>query len=173
MNGISVSIVVFLFKGIPEGMLTVLGLYMFTRTKITIKNYIILSLICTTTTYIIRFLPIALGVNTVLTLLIMIVAFQFVNKTQLSKVIRTVVSSAGIFILIATAEVLNMLLLIVLYGRTQAEVLFTSEDGLTQSIYTFPATVFFAALILLGNLILKKIDKRKINNGEDGTEAGE
>jgi len=173
MSGISVNIIVFLITGIPQGLLSVLAVQIFTGTKIDIKKYLLLSLICIATTYLIRFLPIAIGVNTVLTLMVLIIAFQFVYKTQLSKVIRIIASAAVAFVLIAIAEILNMLLLIAIYGQATAEELFNSTDGLVRSIHTTPSNIFFAILIFIGYLILKKIEKRKKKDGEACSKTGE
>lgn len=173
MSGISVNIIVLLLNGLPQSFLAVLALQIFTRTKIDAKKYVLLSLICILTTYLFRFLPIAIGVNTVLTLLILIVSFQFIYKTQLSKIFRIIVSAAGAFILIAFSEVMNMAVLIVLYGRTRAEELFNSSDGLRRSLYTTPSNLFFCASIFIVYFIIKKVEKKEMGNGEAGKKPGE
>jgi len=173
MNGISVNIVVLLLRGVPEGMLAVLALHFFTRTKVDIKKYLLLCLIYVSATYFIRFLPITLGVNSVLSLFVLIISFQFTYKGQLSKVIRSIISAAVILTLVAISEVLNMVLLIMIYGRTQAEILFTSDNGLTETIYTYPSVIFFAIFIFIGRWILKKYDLRKKKNGETSEKTGE
>lgn len=173
MDGISVNILVLFINGVPQGLLSVLALQTFTRTKMDPKKYLLLSLICIVTTYLIRFLPIALGVNTVLTLLILIISFQIVYKTELSKVMRIVASAAVAFIFVAISEVLNMLLLTAIFGQARAEELFASTDGLTRSLYTTPSNIFFALFIIIGYVILKKIDKRKNKDGETGSKTGE
>ena len=173
MNGIAVNIIVLFLKGIPEGLLIVLALHIFTRTKLDLEKYFLLSFIYIAATYLIRRLPITLGVHTVLTLLVLILIFQFTYNSQLSKVIRSVVSSAVILILVAVAEVFNLLLLIAIFGQTQAKELYTSKDGLTQSIYTIPSSVFLAVFVFAGYFILKNMDKRKLENGEAGKTTGE
>jgi len=172
MSSIAVNIIVLLIKGIPEGMLAVLALHLFTRTKLHPKKYLFLSFIYIAATYLIRFLPIALGVNTVLSLFVLIISFQLTYKTQLSQMIRAIVSSAVVLITIAISEVINMLGLIAIYGQSKAESMFTSQDGLIKSISTTPTNLIFALFMLIGYLILKKIDKRKLDNGETGTKTG-
>jgi len=172
MNGIAVNIIVLLIKGIPEGLLVVLALHIFTRTKVDIKRYLLLSFIYITAIYLIRFLPITLGVNSVLSLFVLIIGFQVVNKPQLSQAIRTIAFAAVILILVAVSEVLNMLLLTVIYGEAKAAELFNASDGLIKSISATPTNVFLAIFIFIGYLILKKKDKRKIADGEAGKEIG-
>ena len=161
MSDIAVNIVMLLVKGIPEGMLAVLALHIFTRTPLDKRKYLFLSFVYITATYLIRFLPIALGVNTVLSLFVLIITFQFTYKARLSEVIRTIASSAVILIIIAVSEVLNMFLLIALYGQSKAEELLSSNNGIVQSIYTIPSSIIFAFFIFIGYLILKKLEKRK------------
>lgn len=173
MNGISVNIVVFLLNGVPQSFLMVWALHIFTGTRINVKKYFLLSFIYAVAAYLIRFLPIAIGVNSVLTLLVMIMTFQFTYKTQLSKVIRTIVSATVAFVLIAVSEILNMLLLVAAYGQFRAEELFNSKDGLTRSLYATPSNIIFAIFIFIGYLILMKLDKRKRENGETGKKTGE
>jgi hypothetical protein len=172
MDSISVNIPVLLLVGIPQSFLTVLALHLFTQTKIDAKKYVVLSLICAVATYVIRLLPIALGVNTVLTLLVLIIMFQFAYKTQLSKVIRTIISATVILVLIAFTEVINMLFLTLLFSQQRATELLNSSDALTQGLSYAPSNIFFAVLILIGYLVVKKIDKRKKKNGEIGAKAG-
>lgn len=173
MKGISVDISVLLINGVPQSLLMVLALHIFTKTKVNKNKYFLLSLVYLIATYFIRLLPIALGVNSVLSLIIMIFTFQFAYKTQLSQVIRTIAAATVSLILVAVSEVLNMLLLTVIFGKDKAQELFNSNSGLQQSIYTIPSTIFFALLIFIGYFIIKTIDKRKIENGENSTKIGE
>lgn len=172
MKNISVNFIVLLINGIPQSFLAILALQLFTSTKINVKKYILLSLICSVSTYLFRFLPIALGVNTVLSLFVIILTFQFAYKHQLSEVIHTIVAAVGSFIMIAISEVFNMLLLMVIYGQPKGEELFTSSDGLVKGISTSPTNIFFAVLIFISHLILKWIKKRKTENGKTGTKSG-
>ena len=172
MDGIAVNVVMLLLKGIPEGLLTAFALHIFTRTRIDFKKYLFLSFVYIAATYLIRLLPITLGVNTVLTLLVLIIFFQFTYKYQLSKVVRSVISAILIVVIIAISEVLNMLILTILFGTTKAEALFNSSNGLEQSISTFPSTFFTGLLIFIGYLVIRRLDKRKIVNGEVSKETG-
>lgn len=169
MKNISVNFIVLLINGIPQSLLTVLAVHIFTKTKIYFKKYLLLSLIFAVATYLIRFLPIAIGVNTVLTLFVIIIEFEFTYKTRLSKLLCIIVSAIITFLLIVFSEVLNMCLLTILYGQAKAEKLFVSNNGLTKGISTSPTNIFFSVFILIGYLILKKIEKRKEQNGKTGT----
>lgn len=173
MGNISVTLIVFFLVGIPQSFLTVLALHFFTRTNIDPKKYLALSLICTTTTYLIRFLPIALGVNTVLTLLVLITCFQVFYKPQLSKVAGTIMSVIAVFVLIAFSEVLNMLLLSVVFGQEKAVEMLNSGNAWIQGLSFVPSNVYFAILIFLTHFVIKKLAKRKVKHGKAGKSAGE
>ena len=172
MDGIAVNIIMLLLKGIPEGFLATLALHVFTRTKIDIKKYLYLSFTYVAATYLIRLLPITIGVNTVLSFFVLILIFQLAYKAQLSKVIGAIASSAVILILIAISEVLNMLLLTLMYGQDTATQLFNSSDGLTQSLSTIPSTVFYGIFVFAGYFIIKQYDKRKQKHGDVGKKTG-
>ena len=161
MNGISVDILVLLIKGIPEGFLVALAIHVITGTKVEWKKYLLLSGIYILATYLIRFLPITLGINTVLSLFVLIFAFQIVHRAALSQVIRAVIASVIILVMIAFSEVLNVLLLTAMYGREPAEKLFTSPDGFTRALYSTPSTIFFALMVVAGYFVMRAVAKRK------------
>ena len=173
MSNISVNIFVLLLVGIPQSFLTVLALQIFTRTKMDAKKYMLLSIICLASTYLIRLLPIALGVNTVLTLLILILSFQLAYKNQLSRVIRTIMSAIIIFVLIAFTEVLNMLLLSAIYSQSKAIDLLDSSDELLKGICYAPSNIFFVIFIFIGYFLLKLIEKRDTKDGATSEKTGE
>ena len=174
MSGISVGIAVLLIKGIPECLIVAWAIHVFTNTPVEPKKYFLLAGIYILTTYLIRLLPITLGINTVLSLFVLIFAFQIIHKAGLAKVIRAIISSVIILILTAFSEVFNVLLLSALYGREQAESLFTSPDGLTRAINATPSNVFLALFVLAGYLLIKFYQKKKaIKHGEDGSQTSE
>ena len=111
MSGISVSIAVLLIKGIPECLIVAWAIHVFTNTPVEPKKYFLLAGIYILTTYLIRLLPITLGINTVLSLFVLIFAFQIIHKAGLAKVIRAIISSVIILILTAFSEVFNVILL--------------------------------------------------------------
>jgi len=173
MNGISVSLAMLFLKGIPEGLLVTWAIHTFTLSKMNVKQYLLLSLIYISATYLIRFLPITLGVNTILSLFVLIFAYQVVHRVGLSKVIRAMISSIIILVLIALSELLNVLLLTMMYGRTRAEELFTSSNGLTQSLYSIPSTVFLAIFVTCAYFIIRYFTVRKLKNGKTREEIGQ
>lgn len=172
LNGISISVIQLLTKGVPEGMLIVLALHFFTRTKIEWKKYFMLSVLYITATYLIRFLPIKLGINTMLSLLVLILLFQAAYKAQLGKIARSVIASISIFLLTMISEALNITLLKLLLGYDKAAELLQSDNTLIKSISIAPSTVFLAVFVFAGHLLLTMIEKRKREYGEAGQKMG-
>jgi len=169
MNGISISIFELLIKGVPEGLLTILALHYFTGTKIDLKKYFGLSLMSITITYLFRFFPIKLGMNTLLSMLALILLFQMAYKGQLAKVVKLVTSVVIIVILIMLSEVLNVLLLQLIFGQAKTLELLNSNT-IAKSVSTIPSTIFTAIFVFAGHLTLKTIDKRKQEHGKAGKE---
>lgn len=173
MNGIAVSIAMLFMKGIPEGFLVAWGMHILTDTKIEAKKYLLLSAIYIVVTYLIRFLPITLGINTVLSLFVLIFSYQLMYRAGLSKVVRAMVASVIILVFTALSEILNVILLTVMYGSDQANALAMSTNRMTQAIYTSPSTVFLAIFTVSGYFILKAIKKRNEKNGKASKGTGE
>ncbi len=174
MDGIAVSLTMFLLKGIPEGFLVAWGMHILVGIPIDKKKYLILSLLYVLITYLIRFLPITLGINTVLSLFVMIFSLQMMYHIELSKMPREVIASVIILVFIAVSEILNVLLLIMLYGSEKADALVNTSNQIMQAIYTIPSTIFLTIFVVSGYFISKAINKKKVEkNGEDGKEAGQ
>jgi len=157
-----ISILELIIKGIPEGFLDVLCIYVFTRTSIEKKKYILQSIITVLAIYLIRQLPINYGVNSILSLLFFAILFSFIYKMPFSKIIK-----AGMvtIIIIFICELINVYLLYQVFGSELTQQLLS--ESVSKSICGIPSTVLFALIILISSYILKRIDKhRKGINGE-------
>ncbi|MEA4928825.1 MAG: hypothetical protein VB104_09130 [Candidatus Limiplasma sp.] len=156
MSPISVSPQILLIKGIPECLVVAWAIHIFTRTPLEWKKYLFLAGVYILSTYLIRFLPITLGVNTVLSLFVLIFAYQIIYHAELSKVIRAVISSVVVLILSALSELLNVLLLSLLYGQEQANQMFRFSDEMTRALCSIPSNVFLFLFALAGYFLLKR-----------------
>ncbi len=167
------SIFIILFIGIPQGFLMAYALHIFTETKIEIKRCLLLSTIIICATYLSRMLPISLGVNTILVFMLEIVVFQIEYQNQLTTIFRTIIAAVASAVLVALAEVANMILLILLFGLQKAQELYSSTNSFPEIFSIVPSNIFFILFIYAGSIILKAVKKRKLINGEAGKEAGE
>ena len=108
MNGIAVSPAMLILKGIPEGFIIAWGIHILTDTKPDWKRYLLLSAMYILITYLVRFLPITLGINTVLSPFVLIFSYQLVYRADLNKMIRAMIASIIILVCNALSEVFNM-----------------------------------------------------------------
>lgn len=171
MSDISISPIQFVIIGIPQGFLFVLATYIFTKTKFNFKKYVLISSIVTVLTYLIRFLPITIGVNTMLSLLVLIMAFLIVYKFDLPKIAELIVSVIVIFFIIGVSELLNEIILNLIFGKVQSQALLNSGSPLIRSLSMIPTNIFFAAIVLIIYLILSGKKNKKDKNGEAGKKS--
>jgi len=160
-TSIQVSLQMLLMKGIPECFLVSWAIHFFTNTKMEWKKYLLISIVYTAATYLIRFLPITLGVNTILSLFVLIFTFQLVHKADLAKVTRAVISSVIVLILTAVSELINALILTSVYGREKADELLRFADDMTRALFSAPSTLLLAGFIVAAYFITKKIYQKK------------
>lgn len=166
MSDISISPAQFFIIGIPQGLLFVLATYIFTKTRFNSKKYISISSIVTILTYLIRFLPITIGVNSMLSLLVLIVVFLVSYKFDLPKIVNLIASSIVIFIIICISEFLNEFVLNLVFGKVQSQAMLNSGSPLIRSLSMLPTNIFFAAIILIIYFILLRSKNRRGENGE-------
>jgi hypothetical protein len=160
-------------KGIPEAFLMALGMHILTQTKINWRKLIIMVLILFLMATGLRALRLSSGINTVLSLFGVLVIFQFLYRSGLQEIIRTIIAPIVILIFISIAEMLNLLILAMIYGFEAANTMIRTPDGWTQCLYSAPSTIILALLLLAANATLKMIRKRKKENGNLGEETRE
>ena len=171
MNGIAVSPAMLILKGIPEGFIIAWGIHILTDTKPDWKRYLLLSGMYILITYLIRFLPITLGINTVLSPFVLIFSYQLVYRADLNKMIRAMIASIIILVCNALSEVFNMALLSAVFGSEKADVLAWNTEKFSDAIYSLPSTILMALITLAGYFILKKMrqnDNARKRVNEDG-----
>ena len=162
-----------LVKGIPEAFLMALGIHILTETKINRRKFIIMILILFLMAVGLRALRLSTGINTVLSLFGVLVTFQLLYHSGLQQIIQTIIAPIVILIFISIAEMVNLLLLAVLFGFETANTMIRTPDGWIQCLYSAPSTIIFALLLLAASAVLKIIRKRKKAHGDLGEETGE
>ncbi len=172
MTNISIGPLQFLIIGVPQGFLFVLAIYIMTRTKFDIKKYIVLSAEVSILTYMIRFLPISLGVNSMLSFLVLVVLFLITYKYDLQRIIRLIVSVISIFMFICLSELINELLLFIIFGKIKTQALLNSSSDLTKIISLTPTNIIFAVILLITFIILQKTKSKKEKYGETCEKTG-
>ena len=173
MGVTAVSNEMLLAKGVPEAFLVALGIHILTETKVDWRKYLVMSFLFILMPYLLRQLPISSGINTVLSLFGLIFVFQVLYRSGLQKIVRAMISPIIILILISVAEMLNLLILSLIYGFDTANLMFKTPNGWEQCMYTWPSTVFLALLLWAAYAVIKAMRKRKPQDGKDGEKISE
>ena len=161
MEGISISLAQLLMKGVPEGLLMTLAFHLFTNTKIDKTKFFTLAFTNILITYLIRFLPITRGVNTILSLLALIVLFQITYRSQLNVVVRSIVTAVAVMTMIIIAETLNFLMLFAWFGAEQAEDILNNGSEFLKNAVAIPSTFLLIIMIFSSYWFMKKFENRK------------
>jgi hypothetical protein len=163
------TLIELLIKGVPEGFLDVLAIYLLTKTVFDKKKYLLLSLAFIVSTFIIRNVTDNVPVNTMLSLLILIIFFVTICKAPPFTVIKSTLFMA---ITLIICETLNGAVLVLIFGQDTAKAFF--DHAVSRSISGIPSTLFFALAIVIYYLIVKKINKnKKAEYGEISEKTGE
>ncbi len=158
---LKISMFEFLLRGLPEAFLFVFAAFALSKTKLELKKYIMASMTLAAVAYIVRFLPIQYGVNTILNLFVIIVLMNVVNKLDMIAAIRT-----GIIIIIIEfiCEALNVLLIQVIL-KIDMNYVFSNAD--LKVLYGLPSLAIFGLIIFTYYYKLRSGNKlRSIADGE-------
>ena len=144
----------FIFRGIPELILFILAAYIFSRTKIQKKDFIIAILVSNVGVFLIRNLPIGYGVHTILNII-----FQSLVVIRVCKIdpIKTIKASILSTIILLGSEFLNVGLLNIIF-KDDITVMF--ENIKIKTICGLPSLLIFAICISLYNLYIKKRESK-------------
>lgn len=140
----SINIFEIIIKGIPEGLLFVYSVFVFTKTKFSVKQYLLTVLIFTLFVIMIKWLPIGSGANSMLYIIFLIVLMITMGKVPIQKAFVAVLITA---VLIGISEFFNVVLLNSLYGKEQTVILISNPD--TKIICGIPSTLIFALSLLI------------------------
>ena len=140
----------FFFRAIPEGFLFVFAVYVFSRTAINKKKYIISSILFATIIFMVRLLPINYGVHTILALMLLLMLTTKYNKIDIMKSVRSVL----VLVLIQFfAEGINILI-INLTPNINIDILL--EDPIFKTLLGLPSLIMISLIVYLFYKVSKK-----------------
>lgn len=158
---LKVSFLELIMRGIPEGLLTFLAAYAFTKNKIQLNRYLISAMLLAVSVYFIRFLPIQNGVLAMLNLIVFITLTVFVNGFP---VIQSIKVGIVIVILEFICEGVNVFV-IQLILKKDLNVIF--KDPMLKIIYSIPSLLLFGCIVIVYYIILwKRKELKYISNGK-------
>lgn len=149
-------------RGIPEGFLFILAAFTFSKTKIQVKKFVSASIIYAILVYLIRLLPIQFGVNTVLTLMTLILVTVGYLKIDIIKSIQV-----GIITIIIEfiCEGINVFMIQNIF-KSNMQYVFSRPD--LKILYGIPSLLIFVFILGIYYAILAKRKELKgVSNGED------
>ena len=161
MHNLNISLLELIIKGIPETCIFVYAVLIITQTKFNAKRYIFFVSILILSTYVIRNLPIKLGADTLLCLLIMLFGFIYIFKIDAHKAFKSLLS---LTIILLISECINILVLYIAFGKSSTTYILLSPQNRT--IYSIPSTLIFGLIIYIYNKILKQ--QRKVSDNSYG-----
>ncbi|MGG7077154.1 hypothetical protein [Clostridium sardiniense] len=132
----------FIVRGIPEGVLFIFAIHIFSNTKIKFKEFIISSLILAVSTFLVRTLPISYGIHTILNIIVLVIITNLINKISIIDSIRSGILTV---ILMFISEGINMGL-IQLTRASEMERIFS--DTILKTIYGLPSLMIFTIILL-------------------------
>lgn len=154
---LKLTVLEFIFRGIPESFLIILAGYIINYRKINLEQYCAASIIYALAAYLIRMLPIAYGVHTILDIIVIILLLVKINKIS---VLRAISCSLIFMIILSICEWINVFILENLIKLNIEEVFKSRIDKI---LYSIPSMILFGLIILLFYIFIYR-NKRGIEN---------
>jgi hypothetical protein len=140
----------FIVRGIPEEFLFVLAVHAFSKTGINLKKYLLSGTLFWVSAYLIRLLPIQYGINTILSLIALIVIVNFINKIDIIKSIR-----AGLIVVILQF-VFEGINLILIQFMLKIDLKSVMSNPISKTLYGIPSVILFGIFVIAYYIRLSK-----------------
>jgi hypothetical protein len=135
------SIIEFLLRSIPEGLLFTYAAYVFTKKDIRLKPFLLSSILLAIETYGVQFLPIHKGINNILNIIVFILLVTKVNKIDLMKSIKVIFGS---MLLMFLCEGINVVLIQAVF---KLDINYIFSIPKLKVMYGIPSLLLFVIII--------------------------
>lgn len=143
-----------IIRSFPESIILVLGGYILFKLRFDFKDIMKNSLFYLVILTCIRMLPISFGIHTILSMFVIgIIFYKFENQ----QITSTIINVAKIYICLTLSEGIYMYIVSNMLGISM-EIL-TDNTNVSSAILSLPSLLIFVLLIIVLNLITKKIIK--------------
>lgn len=139
---LKVTLIECILRGLPETILFVWAMYLLNDTPMKYIRIIFTAIIITIIIFIIRLLPINLGINSFLAIILLIYLNIVINKFTIKQSISTTIL---IFAIEYFAEMINMIVLQFL--KLDVNTLF--KDPMNKVLYSSPSLVLLIIIVLI------------------------
>lgn len=139
---LKVSLLEFIIRGIPEGLILFLAIYAFTKNKIQLNRYLISSIVLSICVYFIKMLPIQKGIDSILNLIVLIVLSVYINNLH---VVTAIKISIFIMILEFICEGINIFAIQLIFPE-KLNLIF--QNKILGTVYTIPSLIIFGFIVV-------------------------
>ncbi|GFP74440.1 hypothetical protein [Clostridium fungisolvens] len=153
---LKVTLIESILRGLPETILFVWAIYLLTQTPMKYSKIILTASISTFITFIIRLLPINLGINSILSLALLIYLNIKINKIPIKQSISTTIL---VIIIEYIAEMLNIVMLQLL----KFDIVKLFQNPVNKVLYALPSLVLLVIIVLIVHNIKTKYWSLKSN----------
>jgi hypothetical protein len=144
-----------IIRSFPESVFLVLAGYILFNLKIDLNGIIKNSLLYLVILTCIRMLPISFGIHTVLSMFVIgMIFYKFENQ----QIISTIINISTIYVCLALSEVIYMVIASDILGISTD--ILADNTNINSAILSLPSLPVFILLIILLNLITRKLSKR-------------
>lgn len=160
---LKITFLEFIIRGIPEGLIFFIAVHAFSKTKIQVRRYLFSSILYSVMVYLIRFLPIQNGVDSILNLIVLIIFAVIGNKIDIVKSIKAAI------IIMLFEFILEGANLFAIQFVMKKDMVLIFKDPVIKTIYFIPSLLIFGCIVfgyyivLLKRKELKNISYGKIN----------
>ncbi|WPC44823.1 hypothetical protein [Clostridium sp. JS66] len=146
---IKLSILEFFFRSIPEAFIFVFASLLFTKKTIDKKTWFISSIFYSIVVYLVRLLPIHLGVHSIILIMIYIVISVLINKVTINKSIFCTLIE---FSILSICELTNLFIL----GWLKVDIQGMLSNPIKKVLYFTPSLILFCSIAALFYIVLYK-----------------
>lgn len=158
MEMFKIIIFEYLLGHVLQSFIIVLGIYTFNRQKIIVKDYLLISILITILSYLVRLLPITVGVHTIVNILLTYLICVILLKMPAYATIR---STSICVVLILLCEMFVTSIVLMNVGNEQYEKL--TSITIQRAYIGVLANIIFTLVVTISYFILQKTGDKHRN----------
>lgn len=139
----------FILRVIPESFLVIFAIYVFSKTNIEKKKYLVTSIVFSLIIYTTRMLPINYGVHMILSVLILLFIVVSYNNIEVANGVKSIIFT---YLIQLASEAINVLMLN--FMNVDLDTLF--QDAVSKTILGIPSLIITGIVILIFYVINNK-----------------
>jgi len=163
MDNIGIILIKYILGFGLQSFVLVLGVYTFNKQKVILKEYLITAVLVSLATYLMKFLPITVGVQTIMNMIFLYLFCVIFLKMQPYKTIR---STSLCVVLILLSEMIVTAGVVMTFGQDQFQII-VNDSSQRHYIGTLANIVFAVIIISLYFILNRKGDYHETISEQD------